>query len=179
MDFEKVQLIIYIIATILLFVVLGINSLLDKELHCTPSYPVTTVSHAADQTRNNSTAASPVNNSWATSTPASNYPVSYSGYTPTPAATPSPEPASNVNTHVAAPLSTPSTTVSSVSSDSFDAWKPATISASASQSKSSYSSDNNSSSSYSDPLWTIKPNAYGMGVGENQYGQPVKIVPAH
>ena len=116
----------------------------------------------------------------------SHYPVSYSGYTPTPAATPSTEPAtSNVNIHDAAPVYAPATSVStvstasSVSSGSFDAWKSAPISASTSQPKPSYSSDNNSSSSYSDPLWTIKPNAYGMGVGENQYGQPVKIVPVH
>ena len=35
-----------------------------------------------------------------------------------------------------------------------------------------------SGSSYSDPLLTIKPDAYGMGVGSDQYGRPVKIVPA-
>jgi hypothetical protein len=79
----------------------------------------------------------------------------------------------------AAPLSPPAASVLPVSSSSIDALVPATISESPSQSKSAYNSGSNSSSSYSDPLQTIKTDAYGMGTGSNQYGQPVKIVPVN
>jgi len=31
---------------------------------------------------------------------------------------------------------------------------------------------------YEDPLLQVQPNAYGLGVGMDQYGRPVRVVPA-